>query len=211
MVMPVTPLTPRPATPPQTVGPFYGYALPFPGGADVVPLTHPDAVTVHGYVLDGAGQAVPDALIEFWQASPEGSLAGAPGSLRSDQATSGLLGRDHTRFTGFARVPTDADGHYAMRTLIPAALGGSAPYLCVCLFARGLLDHLYTRVYFADRPEANAADPLLAALEPRRRATLVSGLERPGTHRFDLRIQGGDGDGTGGADGETVFLEFPVG
>ena len=207
MVTPLTPdrMGPLPVTPSQTVGPFYGYALPFAGGGDLVPAAHPDAVTVHGYVLDGAGLPIPDALLEFWQASPEGSLAGAPGSLRRDQVTGAVLGRDHTRFTGFARVATDADGHYAIRTLTPAPLGSSAPYLSVCLFARGLLHHLYTRVYFADGAAANAADPLLAALEPERRATLVSRLERPGTHRFDLRVQGGDGDD---ADAETVFLEF---
>ncbi len=202
-------VTRLPVTPSQTIGPFYGYALPFPGGAELVPAAHADAVTVHGYVLDGAGRPIPDALLEIWQAAPDGSLAGAPGTLRSDQSSSALLGRDHTRFTGFARVPTDGDGHYAIRTLIPGALGASAPYLSVCLFARGLLHHLYTRIYFADRPEANAGDPLLAALRPARRATLVTRLERPGSHRFDLRIQqGGDGDE---ADAETVFLEFAGG
>ena len=209
-----TPTTPDraellPVTASQTIGPFYGYALPFAGGAELTPAGHPGAVTVHGYVLDGASRPIPDAMLEFWQASAEGSLDGAPGSQRRDQVTGAVLGRDHTRFTGFARVATDADGHYAIRTLMPAALGASAPYLSVCLFARGLLHHLYTRVYFADRPEANAADPLLAALEPARRATLVTGLERPGSHRFDLRLQqGGDGDD---AHAETVFLEFAGG
>lgn len=195
-------------TPSQTIGPFYGYALPFAGGAEIVPVAHPDAITVHGYVLDGAGQPIPDALLEFWQAAADGSLTGAPGSLRTDPTTGALLGRDHTRFTGFARVPTDADGHYALRTLMPAALGRSAPYLCVCVFARGLLHHLFTRVYFSDLEDANATDPLLAALEPHRRATLIARSQSPRTYRFDVRIQGGDGDE---ADAETVFLTFPVG
>jgi protocatechuate 3,4-dioxygenase alpha subunit len=201
----VTPPTPRPVTPSQTVGPFYGYALPFAGGADIVPAAHPDAVTVHGYVYDGAGAPIPDALLEFWQAAPDGSLDGAPGTLRRDQTTGAVLGRDHVRFTGYARVGTDADGHYAIRTLIPGALGARAPYLSLCLFARGLLHHLYTRVYFGDLAAANAADPLLAALAPARRATLVAEPERPRTYRFDLRIQEGDGDD---ADPETVFLDL---
>lgn len=194
-----------PVTPSQTIGPFYGFALPFARGGELAPAAHPDAVTVHGYVRDGAGLPIPDALLEFWQAAPDGSLAGAPGSLRSDQTTGALLGRDHTRFTGFARVPTDADGHYAIRTLMPAGIRGAAPHLSVCVFARGLLHHLFTRVYFPDREAENASDPLLAGLAPPRRATLVSRPDGPRTYRFDVRIQGGDGDD---ADAETVFLTF---
>ncbi|HEU5352879.1 MAG TPA: protocatechuate 3,4-dioxygenase subunit alpha [Actinocrinis sp.] len=197
-----------PVTPSQTVGPFYGYALAFARGGELAPAAHPDAITVHGYVLDGAGLPIPDALLEFWQAGPDGSLTGAPGSLRSDQTTGTLLGRDHTRFTGFGRMATDADGHYAIRTLIPPGRGVSAPYLSVCLFARGLLHHLYSRAYFSDFESANAADPLLASLEPPRRATLIARLEAARTYRFDLRIQGGDGDE---ADAETVYLTFSNG
>lgn len=197
-----------PVTPSQTIGPFYGYALPFALGGELAPAGHPEAVTVHGYVLDGAGLPIPDALLEFWQAGPDGSLTGAPGSLRSDQTTGALLGRDHTRFTGFARVATDADGHYAIKTLLPAPLGGSAPYLSVCVFARGLLHHLFSRVYFANFETANAADPLLGSLEPRRRATLIAASQGARRYRFDVRIQGGDGDES---DAETVFLTFPVG
>jgi protocatechuate 3,4-dioxygenase alpha subunit len=201
-------VTDRAMTPSQTIGPFYGYALPFALGGEMAPAAHPEAITVHGYVLDGAGLPIPDALLEFWQAGPDGSLTGAPGSLRSDQTTGTLLGRDHTRFTGFGRIATDSDGHYAIRTLTPAPIGASAPYLSVCLFARGLLHHLYSRVYFADFETANAADPLLASLEQSRRATLVARLEAARTYRFDLRIQGGDGDE---ADAETVYLTFPMG
>ncbi|GAA1909969.1 protocatechuate 3,4-dioxygenase subunit alpha [Streptomyces sodiiphilus] len=194
---------PTPAPPPtasQTVGPFYGYALPFPGGPDAAPAGHPGTVTVHGCVHDGAGEPIPDALLEFWQPAPDGSRRGAPGSMRRDRVTGGFPGRDGVRFTGFGRVATDADGHYALRTLPP----GGVPYLSLIVFARGLLHHLYTRIYLPDRTDA-AADPLLASLEPRRRATLLA-VEEPGgapaTYRFDIRLQG---DGT---HEETVFLEF---
>lgn len=193
-------------TPSQTVGPFFGYALPFAGGPDAAPIGHPRAITVHGCVYDGAGEPVPDALLEFWQAAPDGSLAGAPGSVRRDQTNGAVLGRDHVRFTGFARVPTDADGRYAIRTLLPGAIGRSAPYLSVCVFARGLLHHLFTRVYFADFAEANANDPLLRVLEPDRRATLVAHREPGLGHRFDVRLQRYQGGGDVGV--ETVFLEF---
>ena len=183
-------------TPSQTVGPFFGYALPFPGGADLAPAGHqPDAFTVHGYVYDGAGNPVPDAILDFWQAAPDGSRTGSPGSLRVDTSSGALLGRDGVRFTGFGRVGTDGDGHWALRTLAPAA---DAPYIAVCVFARGLLHHLYTRIYLPGPGIED--DALLASLPAPRRATLVARPEGAG-YRFDIRIQGSETE-------ETVFLEF---
>lgn len=187
-------------TPSHTVGPFYGYALPFPGGGDLAPAGHPDAITVHGRVHDGEGAPVPDALVELWQAGPDGSLSGAPGSMRRDPVTGGYAGRNGVDFTGFGRIATDADGHWAARTLRPGAPVSAAPYISVCVHARGLLHHLYTRLYFPENTQLNAADPLLAALDPARRGTLVATAEpQPGTYRFDIHLQG---------EGETVFLEF---
>ncbi|UQI47249.1 protocatechuate 3,4-dioxygenase subunit alpha [Streptomyces sp. HU2014] len=173
----------RDITPAQTVGPFHGHALPFAGGGAPAPVGHPQTVTVHGVVQDGAGEPVPDALLEFWQAGPDGSAPAVPGSLR----------RDGLGFTGFARVTTGRDGHYLLRTLPP----GGAPYLAVCLFARGLPHHLFTRLYFT----LPGHDPLLAALPADRRLTLLAAPD-PGHHRayrFDIRLQG---------DRETVFLDF---
>ena len=179
-------------TPSHTIGPFYGYALPFPEGEQVAPKGHPDAIVLHGYVLDGEGNPIPDALLEFWQAAPGGSLQGAPGSMRRDTVTGGHLGRNGTDFTGFGRVGTDADGHYALYTLPPGNAG--LPYISVCVFARGLVHHLFTRAYLAD-----GADPLLDSLPAERRATLIAAAGDHRTYRFDIRLQG---------EGETVFLEF---
>ncbi|WP_369206863.1 protocatechuate 3,4-dioxygenase subunit alpha [Streptomyces sp. PU-14G] len=190
-------------TPSQTVGPFYGYALPFAGGGDLVPAGHPEALILHGHVFDGAGQPVPDALLEIWQADPEGSTSGAPGSLRHDPATGQVVGRDAVRFTGFARVPTDAEGHWTIRTLAPGRHRPAAvPYLSLLLFARGLLHHLYTRVHLPEHAEALAADPAFAALPPERLGTLLAVREAERRYRFDLRLQG---------EKETVFLDFPLG
>jgi protocatechuate 3,4-dioxygenase alpha subunit len=179
-------------TPSQTVGPFFGYALPFPGGGDVVPAGHPDTITVHGRVHDGASAPVPDALLECWQADPGGSLAGRPGSLRRTPVTGGLSGRNGVDFTGFARVATDADGHWAVRTLPPPA---TRPYLALCVFARGLTHHLYTRAYLAPPP---AGDPV-AALPAESRATLLARAGENRTYRFDVHLQG---------EKETVFLDI---
>ncbi|MEU3037160.1 protocatechuate 3,4-dioxygenase subunit alpha [Streptomyces griseoaurantiacus] len=187
-----------PPTPSHTVGPFYGYALPFPGGEDVAPLGHPDTVTVHGYVRDGEGAPLPDALIEVWGADPGGRVPKADGSLRRDPASGGYLGRNGVEFTGWGRVQTDADGHWYVRTLRPGARGNSAPYLSVCVFARGLLVHLFTRIYLPGDEAALAADPLLRRLDEERRATLIA-RDEGAAYRFDIRLQG---------EGETVFLEY---
>ena len=186
-------------TPSHTVGPFYGHALPFRGGEDIAPLGHPGTVTVHGYVTDGEGGPLPDALIELWGPDPEGNLPTADGSMRRDPASGGFLGRNGVEFTGWGRIQTDANGHWYARTLRPGARGRSAPYLSVCVFARGLLVHLYTRIYLPGDAAVLAADPLLSGLEDARRDTLIAAEEGDGTYRFDIRLQG---------EGETVFLEF---
>ncbi|WP_309094766.1 protocatechuate 3,4-dioxygenase subunit alpha [Streptomyces sp.] len=186
-------------TPSHTVGPFYGHALPFRGGEDIAPAGHPDTITLHGYVTDGAGAPLPDALIELWGPDPEGNLPTADGSMRRDAASGGFLGRNGVEFTGWGRSQTDANGHWYARTLRPGARGRSAPYLSVCVFARGLLVHLFTRIYLPGDAAALAADPLLSRVEPERRDTLIAGAEPDGTYRFDIRLQG---------EGETVFLEF---
>lgn len=184
-------------TPSQTVGPFFAFALPYPGGGDVVPAGTPGAITLHGTVRDGDGAAVPDALLEFRQAGPDGRLP----------ARAGSLARDGRTFTGFARVATDRAGDWTLRTLRPAAVAGTphAPHLSVVVFARGLLHHLFTRVYFPNHVDANAEDPLLSALGDADRATLMAqpdgGPTGPG-YRFDVRLQG---------PGETVFLDLTSG
>ncbi|MES4891494.1 protocatechuate 3,4-dioxygenase subunit alpha [Streptomyces sp. NPDC096012] len=187
-----------PPTPSHTVGPFYGYALPFRGGEEIAPLGHPETITVHGYVLDGEGAALPDALVEVWGPHPDGTVPRTDGSMRRDPATGGHLGRNGVEFTGWGRVQTDADGHWYVRTLRPGARGGNAPYLSVCVFARGLLVHLFTRIYLPGDAAALAADPLLTRVGDRR-GTLIAADETAGIYRFDIRLQG---------EGETVFLEF---
>jgi protocatechuate 3,4-dioxygenase, alpha subunit len=166
-------------TPSQTVGPFYGYALPFPGGGDVAL----GGIVLHGYVLDGAGEPVPDALLESWQPSPGGPL---PGSMRRDPVDGAIVGRHGVDFTGWGRVATDASGRWVLRTAPTAP-----PYISLCVFARGLGHHLYTRAYLRDE--------ISSAVPAERRSTLLAVEERPGVFRFDIRLQG---------EGETVFFDF---
>src|SRR5690606_16669745 len=129
----------------------------------------PGAMWVGGRVLDGAGSPVSDALVETWQADAAGIYLGT---------------------FGFGRCPTGGDGEWAVRTVKPGRVPGPgggllAPHIAVSVFARGLLDRVVTRLYFPDEAEANAADAVLALVEPARRATLVAEADEDG-YRFDV-------------------------
>jgi protocatechuate 3,4-dioxygenase alpha subunit len=177
------------ATPGQTVGPFFHDALPYERGHELVPPATPGAVRLQGTVYDGCGAPIPDALLEIRQAGPDGSASLAEGSLR----------RDGTVFTGWGRAATDAAGRYSFTTLEPGAgTPGAAPFFSVVVFARGLLNRLFTRAYLPG-PGAEA-DQFLSGLGPAERATLVATREPDGSLRFDVHLQG---------DRETVFLTFP--
>ena len=188
-----------PITPSQTIGPFLAIGLPWPDGPFVVPQGTPGAITISGRVTDGADQPLTDALVETWQADPDGRFdhAGDP---------RGAVAPRTPAFRGFGRCATDANGRYRIVTVrpgpLPTADGGTeAPHIDVSVFARGLLDRVVTRIYFADEA-ANATDPVLTSIaDPGRRATLIAGLEpcgRPGEFRFDIRLQGTK---------ETVFFD----
>ena len=180
----------RGPTPGQTVGPFFGFALPYDGGADLVPPGHADAIQLHGQVLDGAGEPVPDALLELWQPDGDGAIPRQPGSLR----------REKDVFTGWGRAATDEAGRFRFTTVTPAPTApGHGSFFALTVFARGLLDRLFTRAYVPTDSSEQSTDPLLASLPPERRATLMAAPDEGG-YRFDIRLQGDD---------ETVFLTYP--
>ncbi|MBS1694336.1 MAG: protocatechuate 3,4-dioxygenase subunit alpha [Actinobacteria bacterium] len=176
------------ATPGQTIGPFYGYALPFERGSDLVPPQTPGAIRFHGVVTDGDGKPVPDVMLEIWQADAQGNVPTSAGSLR----------RDGWTFTGWGRVSTDDEGHFSFSTVEPGATdAGRPPFIAVTVFGRGLLNRLFTRAYVPG--DHLDTDPLLTGLPEDRRATLVAERDDQGL-RFDIRLQGA---------GETVFLRYP--
>lgn len=154
------------ATPSQTLGPLYGFALMFPGCESTLDRRLAEAVEIRGQVLDGAGEPVafPDCLVELWEGGQ------------------------------FARTRTDAEGCFRAVVRRPGTHPlpdgtTEAPHLEVALMARGLLKQLMTRVYFPEETEANAADPALLAVPAGRRDTLLA--ERRADHyRFDIRLQG---------------------
>jgi protocatechuate 3,4-dioxygenase alpha subunit len=181
-------------TPSQTVGPFHSIGLRQPEWAFVVPAGTPGAIWLRGSLRDGAGEPVPDGVIESWQADPAGRFD------HPDDPRGAVLS-DVPGFKGFGRTET-LDGEWALHTVKPGALpagdgsGLQAPHIDLSVFARGLLDRVVTRVYFADEAEANAADPVLSGLDPARRDTLVATPTADG-YRLDIVLQG---------DGETVFF-----
>ena len=184
-------------TPSQTAGPYLAIGLPWPDGPFVVAAGTPDAFDVVGKVLDGAGDPVPDALIEVWQADPDGRFdhpADPRGRRRPAEPS----------FRGFGRCLTGPDGSYRIVTLQPGPLpspdgGTEAPHIDVSVFARGMLDRSVTRIYFPDEAELNDADPVLRAVPEDRRATLIAAPADGNLLRFDIRMQG---------DAETVFFDL---
>lgn len=154
-------------TPSQTVGPFFGFALPFANDANATDVESHDATRVEGQVLDGAGEPVPDALVEASQGEQ------------------------------FARCRTDGEGAFHLILRKPVVSDG-APCFEITVFARGLLRHLRTRMYFPDEERANLADRVLQLVDESRRHTLIARRDGDIVH-FDIRLQG---------QGETVFFVF---
>ncbi|MGO9250909.1 MAG: protocatechuate 3,4-dioxygenase subunit alpha [Mycobacterium sp.] len=176
-----------PCTPGQTVGPFF--ALGLAGDGNLVARAHARAVRLHGTVYDGAGEGVPDALVELWQPDGEGHIPRRAGSLRRDTAA----------FTGWGRSETDAVGHYSFTTVAPgSAMAGRPPFFALTVFARGLLHRLFTRAYL---PRGDLdADPALAAVDAARRPSLLCVAESDcAAYLFDIHLQGPN---------ETVFLAY---
>ncbi len=162
-------------TPSQTVGPFFSIGMSWEAGPFVVPEGTEGAVWIRGAMTDGAGEPVPDGVVEIWQPGPDGRFPTAAGG----------------GFRGFGRSSTDPEGRFGFRTVKPGAVQG-APHVHVAVFARGLLNHLFTRIYFGDEEAVNAADPVLAAIgDEAARRTLVAPAT-PDGYRFDIRMQGDD-------------------
>jgi protocatechuate 3,4-dioxygenase alpha subunit len=180
------------ATGSQTIGPFFRFALHKPDWNDLTRFgAAGEALRIEGIVVDGDGAAVPDALLEIWQADAAGSYEPSP------------------LFRGFGRASTDPDGYYWFRTIVPGAVAAAgdaqqAPHVNVTVFARGLLKRAVTRIYFGDRAAENARDQVLRSIgDAAVRDTLVAPrTNHPGgvpVYRFDIRLQG---------EGETAFFSI---
>jgi protocatechuate 3,4-dioxygenase, alpha subunit len=187
-------------TPSQTIGPFFHNALLRQGAHRTVLTdqeTPGEAIRIEGHLYDGDGQPVPDAMVEIWQADHEGRY-NHPADRKS-------LPLDAV-FVGFGRTATDEEGAFRFETIKPGPVPFGdgrlqAPHISVVLLGRGLLSHLYTRLYFSDDP-ATVDDPVLQHVPSERRETLVAkrvGVDGTAVYRFDIALQGVK---------ETVFFAF---
>lgn len=189
-------------SPSQTVGPYfaycltsdqYGYGFKAIAGNRLADETiEGEHVRIVGRVLDGEGSPVDDAMIEIWQADALGRYA-HPADPRGSNAA----------FRGFGRFGTGTDprNRYIFDTVKPGGVDGQAPHITLCVMARGMLSHAFTRIYFSDEAEANAADAVLATVPAKRRDTLIARRdETPAgiVYHFDVHLQGA---------GETVFFD----
>ena len=174
-------------TPAQTVGPYFHIGLAWPEAWRLVQgNSGAEKIFINGRVLDGDGAPVVDALIEIWQADADGIY-----HAHADGA--GLR--------GVGRCAADAQGGFRFETVKPgrvvAPAGGlQAPHINVLVMARGLLQHLYTRLYFEDDTALHEQDAVLACVPPARRASLLA-TRRADTYGFDIHLQG---------EHETVFF-----
>ena len=186
-------------TPSQTVGPFFSLGLT--GKATNVlasEATEGRRITIAGQVIDGDSKPVPDAMIEIWQANSYGRY-----NHPDDKQEKPL----DQKFLGWGRCGTDKAGHYRFATIKPGPVPGNdgfvqAPHINVAVFARGMLVHAFTRIYFDDEA-SNVTDPVLLSIKNKaRRKTLIARREEENdrlTYRFDIRLQG---------DSETVFFDM---
>ncbi len=191
-------------TPSQTVGPFFSYGLASEqygfselssiAGREIADDDEPgEHIKLVGIIYDGKGVPVSDALVEVWQADSQGRFA---------HPTDGR--HKNTPFTGFGRcgTRTDPKNRFTFSTVKPGAVAdGEAPHINLVVFMRGLLSHVFTRVYFSDEEAANAADPVLQSVPAERRDTLIATREDSSAgvvYRFDIHMQG---------DRETVFFD----
>lgn len=185
----------RVASASQTVGPFFHFGLTTDArlGQMIGPDTPGERMTLRIRVVDGAGSPLPDAMVELWQADASGAYAEQPDHSSAEPGHA---------FRGWGRLPTDDAGvceFHTIRPGAPTAADGARPaaHINVCLFARGMLRHLFTRVYFEGDPMLEA-DPVLALVPAARRTTLLARVV-DGVWTFEIRLQRGD---------ETVFFDL---
>ncbi|NJN53792.1 MAG: protocatechuate 3,4-dioxygenase subunit alpha [Anaerolineae bacterium] len=176
----------------QTVGPYFRIGLINDQEQNnlVQEKTKGERIRLTGTVFDGAGQPVPDAMIEIWQPDVNGIF-----NHKSDP----LQAQADPHFHGYGRAENRNGGVYEFQTIKPGGRDGRAPFINVTVFARGMLIHALTRLYFSDEV-VNSNDPILSQVEGTRRSTLIAIREEstPPTYHFDIHLQGAQ---------ETVFFQ----
>ena len=181
-------------SPSQTVGPYFAQGLLRKGDQVFTNVLTSEStegvrIRIQGSVLDADGQPIEDAMIEIWQANCHGRY-----NHPLDEQDKPL----DPEFKGHGRTSSDRGGNYWFDTVKPGSVPGpgntvQAPHINVILFARGMLSHAFTRIYFEDEA-ANSGDPVLLSIQdPAHRNTLVAGKHEENgriIYRFDICFQG---------------------
>ena len=189
-------------SPSQTVGPYFAQGLLRDGdqvftNVLVSENTEGERIRIEGCVLDAEGRPIEDAMIEIWQANRHGRY-----NHPLDAQDKPL----DPEFMGHGRTSTDIKGNYWFETIKPGSVPGQdgktqAPHINVILFARGMLSHAFSRIYFDDEAD-NRKDPVLMSIEDEaHRNTLIARREETAgviVYRFDIRFQG---------ENETAFFD----
>ena len=185
------------ATSSQTVGPFFRIGLDWLYTDNLASkIALGQKIEISGKILDADGNAIPDAILELWQANAEGNYAHPEGTREKPI---------DPQFQGFGRVSTEEDGAFHFTTIKPGRVRGpsgklQAPHIVVSLFMRGLLRRLVTRIYFPDDP-SHQEDFVLTEVEPSRRHTLIAQTSpaNPSQLIWNVYMQGPN---------ETVFFDY---
>jgi len=181
-------------SPSQTVGPYFAQGLlrdfdEVFTNCLVTENTEGERIRIEGCVRDAEGRPIEDAMIEIWQANSHGRY-----NHPLDEQDKPL----DPEFMGHGRTSTDVNGKYRFETIKPGSVPGpgntaQAPHINVIVFARGMLSHAFTRIYFENDSD-NRNDPVLMSIEDEAyRNTLIARQEETAgvvIYRFDIRFQG---------------------
>jgi protocatechuate 3,4-dioxygenase, beta subunit len=196
---PAQPLIFLPHTLSEDTGPVFGHSSVHSNDRDLT-RQHREAplgerIIVSGRVVDGDGHAVPNSLIEIWQANAAGRYAHA----RDDHPAP-----IDPNFSGTGRTLTDKDGFYSFVTIKPGAYpwrnhdnAWRPAHIHFSLFGPAFFTRLITQMYFPGDP-LFAYDPILRSIhDEKARQRLVSKFDLETTqpewalgYRFDIVLRG---------------------
>lgn len=196
---PRQPLVLIPQTLSEVTGPVFGHGDIQPADNDLT-RQHAGAplgqrIILSGRVLDDGGRAVPNALIEIWQANAAGRYA-----HKLDQHNAPL----DPNFTGTGRTLSDAQGNYRFLTILPGAYpwrnhanAWRPRHIHLSIFGTAFVTRFVTQMYFVGDPLL-PYDPLFQSVrDEKARARTIAQFDLERTepdwalaYRFDVVLRG---------------------
>ena len=196
---PTQPLVMPPQTLSEITGPVFGWDEVKQTDNDLTRQHKDDPIgeriVVTGRVLDENGRAVPDTLVEIWQANAAGRYP-----HKTDQHNAPL----DRNFSGAGRTLTDKEGRYRFITIRPGEYpwrnhfnAWRPAHIHFSLFGQAFLTRMVTQMYFPGDPLL-PYDPMFTCIENEAaRNRLVSVFDWENTipeqalgYRFDIVLRG---------------------